>query len=215
MHAFGFQVFWDFWVAKRRMPSEHFLTVVVTFECWFGFSYLFSFVFDCYCFVLCHLGPPGCGKGTQSPILKEEHCLCHLATGDMLRAAVAKQTPLGLQAKAAMDQVTTNFLFQWELYYASWCEWRKSTRKPSVEFARHSSGITACVDRGGSWLAGRAGFRWLSGRNYRGGFETAVMFKGFYSWWLPPHCCPSTEGMNVLTFLLKIFWFLEFYDRSY
>ncbi|KAJ7560534.1 hypothetical protein O6H91_04G133900 [Diphasiastrum complanatum] len=31
------------------------------------------------------LGPPGCGKGTQSPILKEEHCLCHLATGDMLR----------------------------------------------------------------------------------------------------------------------------------
>ncbi|XP_024387905.1 adenylate kinase 4 [Physcomitrium patens] len=50
------------------------------------------------------VGPPGCGKGTQSPILKEEHCLCHLATGDMLRAAVAKQTPLGLQAKAAMDQ---------------------------------------------------------------------------------------------------------------
>jgi hypothetical protein len=50
-------------------------------------------------------GPPGCGKGTQSPIIKEEFCLCHLATGDMLRAAVAKQTPLGLQAKAAMDKV--------------------------------------------------------------------------------------------------------------
>lgn len=50
-------------------------------------------------------GPPGCGKGTQSPILKEEHCLCHLATGDMLRAAVAQQTPLGLEAKAAMDKV--------------------------------------------------------------------------------------------------------------
>eukprot|EP00271_Cylindrocystis_brebissonii_P011586 TRINITY_DN29453_c0_g1_i1.p1 TRINITY_DN29453_c0_g1~~TRINITY_DN29453_c0_g1_i1.p1 ORF type:complete len:244 (-),score=69.12 TRINITY_DN29453_c0_g1_i1:821-1552(-) len=50
------------------------------------------------------IGPPGCGKGTQSPLLKEEHCLCHLATGDMLRAAVAAKTPLGLQAKAAMDK---------------------------------------------------------------------------------------------------------------
>jgi adenylate kinase len=50
------------------------------------------------------VGPPGCGKGTQSPILKEEHCLCHLATGDMLRAAVAQKTPLGLEAKAAMDK---------------------------------------------------------------------------------------------------------------
>ena len=48
-------------------------------------------------------GPPGCGKGTQSPAIKKEHCLCHLATGDMLRAAVAKQTPLGLEAKKAMD----------------------------------------------------------------------------------------------------------------
>lgn len=50
------------------------------------------------------VGPPGCGKGTQSPILKEEHCLCHLATGDMLRAAVAQKTPLGLEAKAAMEK---------------------------------------------------------------------------------------------------------------
>ncbi|GAQ87742.1 Adenylate kinase [Klebsormidium nitens] len=49
------------------------------------------------------VGPPGCGKGTQSPIIKEEHCLCHLATGDMLRAAVKAQTPLGKQAKEAMD----------------------------------------------------------------------------------------------------------------
>lgn len=50
-------------------------------------------------------GPPGCGKGTQSPIIKEEHCLCHLATGDMLRAAVAAKTPLGIKAKEAMDKV--------------------------------------------------------------------------------------------------------------
>ena len=34
------------------------------------------------------IGPPGCGKGTQSPKIKTDHCLCHLATGDMLRAAV-------------------------------------------------------------------------------------------------------------------------------
>ncbi|EFJ35190.1 hypothetical protein SELMODRAFT_230208 [Selaginella moellendorffii] len=50
------------------------------------------------------VGPPGCGKGTQSPILKEQHCLCHLATGDMLRAAVAAQTPLGLMAKQTMEK---------------------------------------------------------------------------------------------------------------
>lgn len=49
------------------------------------------------------IGPPGCGKGTQSPTIKKEHCLCHLATGDMLRAAVANKTELGQKAKAAMD----------------------------------------------------------------------------------------------------------------
>lgn len=48
-------------------------------------------------------GPPGCGKGTQSPAIKNENCLCHLATGDMLRAAVAAKTPLGLEAKKAME----------------------------------------------------------------------------------------------------------------
>ena len=32
---------------------------------------------------------PGCGKGTQSPLIKEEYCVCHLSTGDMLREAVA------------------------------------------------------------------------------------------------------------------------------
>ncbi|KAG8475862.1 hypothetical protein CXB51_032772 [Gossypium anomalum] len=49
-------------------------------------------------------GPPGSGKGTQSPIIKDEHCLCHLATGDMLRAAVSAKTPLGIKAKEAMDK---------------------------------------------------------------------------------------------------------------
>eukprot|EP00252_Welwitschia_mirabilis_P023440 TRINITY_DN6616_c0_g1_i1.p1 TRINITY_DN6616_c0_g1~~TRINITY_DN6616_c0_g1_i1.p1 ORF type:complete len:247 (+),score=61.49 TRINITY_DN6616_c0_g1_i1:165-905(+) len=50
------------------------------------------------------LGPPGSGKGTQSPLIKDEFCLCHLATGDMLRAAVAAKTPLGVKAKEAMDK---------------------------------------------------------------------------------------------------------------
>ncbi len=48
-------------------------------------------------------GPPGSGKGTQSPMIKNDNCLCHLATGDLLRAAVAAKTPLGQKAKAAMD----------------------------------------------------------------------------------------------------------------
>ncbi|KAE8670335.1 Adenylate kinase 3 [Hibiscus syriacus] len=43
------------------------------------------------------IGPPGSGKGTQSPIIKDEYCLCHLATGDMLRSAVAAKTPLAMK----------------------------------------------------------------------------------------------------------------------
>ncbi|CAI8618575.1 unnamed protein product [Vicia faba] len=50
------------------------------------------------------VGPPGSGKGTQSPIIKDEYCLCHLATGDMLRAAVVAKTPLGIKAKEAMEE---------------------------------------------------------------------------------------------------------------
>lgn len=50
------------------------------------------------------LGPPGAGKGTQAPAIKDKYCVCHLATGDMLRAAVRAQTELGKQAKAVMDR---------------------------------------------------------------------------------------------------------------
>ncbi|SCU95710.1 LANO_0E11122g1_1 [Lachancea nothofagi CBS 11611] len=50
------------------------------------------------------IGPPGAGKGTQAPNLKERFCACHLATGDMLRSQVSKKTDLGLEAKKIMDQ---------------------------------------------------------------------------------------------------------------
>lgn len=49
------------------------------------------------------IGPPGAGKGTQAPNLKEKYCACHLATGDMLRAQVAQKTELGVEAKKIMD----------------------------------------------------------------------------------------------------------------
>jgi adenylate kinase len=50
------------------------------------------------------LGAPGSGKGTQSQRLVEEHGIPQISTGDLLRAAVAKGTPLGVRAKEAMDQ---------------------------------------------------------------------------------------------------------------
>ncbi len=49
------------------------------------------------------LGAPGAGKGTQAAKLVEELGMCHISTGDILRAAVKNQTPLGVKAKGYMD----------------------------------------------------------------------------------------------------------------
>jgi len=48
------------------------------------------------------LGPPGAGKGTQAAQLARELGIPHLSTGDLLRAAVAARTPLGLEAEDHM-----------------------------------------------------------------------------------------------------------------
>jgi adenylate kinase len=49
------------------------------------------------------LGPPGAGKGTQAERLTQDFPLAYIATGDMLRQAVAEGTELGLKAKGFMD----------------------------------------------------------------------------------------------------------------
>lgn len=50
------------------------------------------------------LGPPGAGKGTQAQFIVQHFHIPQISTGDMLRAAVKAQTPLGLSAKEIMDR---------------------------------------------------------------------------------------------------------------
>lgn len=49
------------------------------------------------------LGPPGSGKGTQGALVAEKHGIPHISTGDILRAAIAAQTPLGIKAQTYVD----------------------------------------------------------------------------------------------------------------
>lgn len=50
------------------------------------------------------MGLPGAGKGTQAERIVKEFDIPHISTGDMFRAAVKNETPLGLQAKSFMDK---------------------------------------------------------------------------------------------------------------
>lgn len=49
-------------------------------------------------------GPPGAGKGTHAVSLKEKYNLCHISTGELLRAEIAEGSALGLEAKALIDK---------------------------------------------------------------------------------------------------------------
>ncbi|WP_159787469.1 adenylate kinase [Sodalinema gerasimenkoae] len=53
---------------------------------------------------LIFLGPPGAGKGTQAQRVSQRLGIPHISTGDILRQAVADQTPLGQKAKSYMDR---------------------------------------------------------------------------------------------------------------
>jgi len=48
-------------------------------------------------------GPPGAGKGTQAGAMVARYHLCHLSTGELLRSEIAAGTPLGIQAKALIE----------------------------------------------------------------------------------------------------------------
>jgi adenylate kinase len=60
-------------------------------------------------------GPPGAGKGTQSQKIIEKFKLVHISTGDVLRTAIQKKTPLGIEAQKLIDDgnyVTDEMAFE-------------------------------------------------------------------------------------------------------
>ncbi|ADM09962.1 adenylate kinase [Parvularcula bermudensis HTCC2503] len=54
--------------------------------------------------IVIFLGPPGAGKGTQAAYIAKSRGIPQLSTGDMLRAAIKAETPVGLQAKAIIER---------------------------------------------------------------------------------------------------------------
>lgn len=50
------------------------------------------------------LGAPGAGKGTQAKQIAKKYCIPHISTGDIFRANIKEQTPLGMEAKTYMDK---------------------------------------------------------------------------------------------------------------
>lgn len=50
------------------------------------------------------MGPPGAGKGTQAAVLAEKLGIPHISTGDMFRANLSQNTPLGIEARSYMDK---------------------------------------------------------------------------------------------------------------
>ncbi|KAL6518203.1 hypothetical protein OROMI_033904 [Orobanche minor] len=58
---------------------------------------------------LIFIGPPASGKGTQSSIIKDEYCLCHLSTGDMLRAKKDEDLAVG-KGKLVPDEVVVGLI---------------------------------------------------------------------------------------------------------
>jgi len=50
------------------------------------------------------MGPPGAGKGTQAKLLEERFDVPHISSGDLLRTAAKRKTPMGVQAKRYMDR---------------------------------------------------------------------------------------------------------------
>ncbi len=60
-------------------------------------------------------GPPGVGKGTQAKLIANEFNIPHISTGDILRNAIANETPIGLKAKSIMERgelVTDNVMIE-------------------------------------------------------------------------------------------------------
>ena len=81
------------------------------------------------------LGAPGAGKGTQAQRIKDEFKVPHIATGDILRAAVAAGTEVGMRAKSYMgkgelvpDEVTISMVM--DRLGGSWTASRGRRRRP-------------------------------------------------------------------------------------